>query len=228
MAKKRGLSKQSDLGFAKVDLDRAERCGRPEVIFCEGKLPEQVAEIAQTLVHREGYFLGTRADTAQFEAVRAILPKAIFHERARCISLGSAKAQKLTVGILTAGTADEPVREEAAVTLETFGWRVKRISDVGVAGLHRLLSQGKTLASCQVLIVVAGMEGALPSVVAGLTHQPLIAVPTSVGYGASFQGLAALLGMLTSCGSRVTVVNIDNGFGAACAADAILRLATSI
>lgn len=228
MAKKRGSSKLSDLGFAKVDLDRAERCGRPEVIFCEGKLPAQVAEIARTLVNREGFFLGTRADAAQFAAVRAVLPKAIFHERARCISLGSAKAQKFTVGILTAGTSDEPVREEAAVTLETFGWRVKRISDVGVAGLHRLLAQEKTIASCQVLIVVAGMEGALPSVVAGLTHQPLIAVPTSIGYGASFQGLTALLGMLTSCGSRVTVVNIDNGFGAACAADAILRLAASI
>jgi len=217
--------KSKDLGFAKVDLDRARRCGRPEVIFSEGKLPEQVAEIAREIVRHDGFLLATRATPEHSAAVRAVLPKAAYHSRARCITLGRAKAGRLTAGVLMAGTADEPVGEEAAVTLETFGWKVKRIPDVGVAGLHRLLGQATAIASCHVLIVVAGMEGALPSVVAGLTHQPLIAVPTSVGYGASFQGLAALLGMLTSCGSRVSVVNIDNGFGAACAADAILRLA---
>ena len=220
--------KSRDLGFAKVDLERAERCGRPEVIYCEGKLPEQVAEIAHTLFQREGFFLGTRANADQYAAVRAILPQTVFHARARCLTLGSASPESLTVGLISAGTADEPVSEEAAITLETFGWKVKRIADVGVAGLHRLMAQRPQLNECQVLIVVAGMEGALPSVVAGLTDQPLIAVPTSVGYGASFQGLAALLGMLTSCGSRVTVVNIDNGFGAACAADAILRLVVKV
>ncbi len=216
-----------DLGFAKVDHAREGRCGRPEVIFCEGKTPAEVAAISARIVARSGYLLGTRASRGHFEATAAVLPEARYHERARCITLGAAVASesKFMVGILSAGTADLGVAEEAAVTLGAFGQRVERIYDVGVAGLHRLMDRLEAVRACGVLIVVAGMEGALPSVVSGLVDRPVIAVPTSVGYGASFGGLAALLGMLTSCGSKVTVVNIDNGFGAACAADAILRLA---
>jgi len=215
-----------DLGFARVDLERTERCGRPEVIFCEGKLPAEVAEIAARIAENAGYVLGTRASREQFDAVVARLPHAVFHERARCFTAGSSpdSGSPFVVGILSAGTADLAVAEEAAVTLTAFGQRVERIYDVGVAGLHRLLSKIDAVRACGVLIVVAGMEGALPSVVSGLVDRPIIAVPTSVGYGANFGGLSALLGMLTSCGSKVTVVNIDNGFGAACAADAILRL----
>ncbi|HEY8901938.1 MAG TPA: nickel pincer cofactor biosynthesis protein LarB [Chthoniobacterales bacterium] len=216
-----------DLGFAKVDHSRDARCGRPEVIFCEGKTANEVAEIAARIVAESGYLLGTRASREQFEAVAAKLPAAEYHERARCITCGAAtpSGSRFVVGILSAGTADLAVAEEAAVTLTAFGQRVERIYDVGVAGLHRLLDRLDTVRACGVLIVVAGMEGALPSVVSGLVDRPVIAVPTSVGYGAAFGGLAALLGMLTSCGSKVTVVNIDNGFGAASAADAILRLA---
>lgn len=210
-----------------MDLDRARRCGRPEVIYCPGKLPAEVAEIARALREKDQAVLATRAEAAHFEAVRALLPEAVFHERARCIVAGrpAAAPGSWTVGVLCAGTADLPVVEEAAVSLEAFGRKVDRITDIGVAGLHRLLGELDRIRRCGVLIVAAGMEGALPSVVAGLVERPVIAVPTSVGYGASLGGLAALLGMLTSCGSGVTVVNIDNGFGAACAADDILRLA---
>ncbi len=171
--------------------------------------------------------LGTRASREHFAAVAAEIPGAVYHERARCIVVENAPLPRLTgrVGVICAGTTDLPVAEEAAVTLETFGNPVERITDVGVAGLHRLLAVRDRLEACRVLVVVAGMEGALPSVVAGLVSVPVIAVPTSVGYGASFGGLAALLGMLNSCGSGVTVVNIDNGFGAAYAAAAINRLA---
>lgn len=216
-----------DLGFARVDLDRARRCGRPEVIFCPGKLPSEVAAVASALREKNQVVLATRADAAQYEAVRAVVPEAVYHERARCIVAGApeAKPGPWTVGVLCAGTADLPVVEEAAVSLESFGRKVDRIRDIGVAGLHRLLGELDRIRACGVLVVVAGMEGALPSVVAGLVDRPVIAVPTSVGYGANLHGLAALLGMLTSCGSGVTVVNIDNGFGAACAADDILRLA---
>ncbi len=216
-----------DLGFARVDLDRDRRCGRPEVIYCPGKLPSEVAAIALALREKNQAVLATRADAAHFEAVSAVLPEAVFHERARCIVSGRSAAEpgSWTIGVLSAGTADLPVVEEAAVSLEAFGRRVDRITDIGVAGLHRLLGELERIRQCGVLIVVAGMEGALPSVVAGLVERPVIAVPTSVGYGANLGGLAALLGMLTSCGSGVTVVNIDNGFGAACAADDILRLA---
>jgi NCAIR mutase (PurE)-related proteins len=213
--------------FANVDHDRESRCGRPEVIFCEGKTPDEVAAIAARIAERSGWVLATRANREQYDAVRAQLPAAIFHERARCITCGHAAPSnaRFAVGILSAGTSDLAVAEEAAVTLETFGQRVERIYDVGVAGLHRLLDRLDEVRACGVLIVVAGMEGALPSVVSGLVDRPIIATPTSIGYGANFAGLSALLGMLTSCGSKVTVVNIDNGFGAACAADAILRLA---
>ncbi len=215
-----------DLGFAKVDLGRAERCGRSEVIYCPGKSPDEVAEIAGRLKARDGYFLGTRGSAEQFAAVRERIPGAVFHERSGCIAWGAAPdcGAKFAVGILSAGTADLAVAEEAEVTLAAFGQRTERFWDIGVAGIHRLLGNIDAIRACGVLIVVAGMEGALPSVVAGLVDVPVIAVPTSVGYGANFGGLSALLGMLTSCGSKVTVVNIDNGFGAACAADAILRL----
>jgi pyridinium-3,5-biscarboxylic acid mononucleotide synthase len=216
-----------DLGYARVDLDRLRRCGRPEVIFCQGKLPEEVCGIAVTLRQNNQPVLATRAETSHFQAIQSRLPDAVFHERARCITVGAAalRADFWKVGVICAGTADLPAAEEAAVSLESFGWRVERIVDVGVAGLHRLLTETNRLRSCGVLIVAAGMEGALPGVVAGLVDKPVIALPTSVGYGASFSGLAALLGMLNCCGSGVTVVNIDNGFGAACAADDILRLA---
>jgi pyridinium-3,5-biscarboxylic acid mononucleotide synthase len=215
-----------NLGFARVDLSRAGRCGRAEVIFSQGKTPLEVAEIARTLRDNGQPVLATRATPDHYEAVADVLPDAVYHQRARCITLGKAEpsASRWPAGIVCAGTSDLPVADEAAVTLEAFGQKVERISDVGVAGLHRLLAELDRIRSCGVLIVVAGMEGALPSVVAGLVDIPVIATPTSIGYGANFSGLSALLGMLTSCGSGVTVVNIDNGFGAAWAADAILRL----
>jgi len=215
-----------DLGFAKVDTDRAQRCGFPEVVFGAGKTPEQVASIAQVLIEAHGLFLASRVDHSHFEAVANYFPDATWHSVARCISIERHPLPKIggTVGVICAGTSDLPVAEEAVVTLEIFGNRVLRISDVGVAGIHRLLAVRNQLEACSVLVVVAGMEGALPSAVAGLTSKPVVAVPTSVGYGASFGGLAALLGMLNSCGSGVTVVNIDNGFGAAYAAAQINRL----
>jgi len=220
-----------NLGFARIDTLRKKRCGRPEVIFGEGKTAEEIAEIATKIYATEGLVLVTRVSSVQAEEILNLLPENIceplYHQRARCLTLGEMPEQSSSlpcVGILCAGTSDLPVAEEAAVTLECFGRTVERIHDVGVAGLHRLLGEIERVRSCTVLIVVAGMEGALPSVVAGLVSIPVIAVPTSIGYGANFGGLSALLGMLNSCASSVTVTNIDNGFGAACAADAILRL----
>jgi hypothetical protein len=214
---------------ARVDIGRAERCGRPETIFCDGKLPLEVLEIATILREAGQPVLATRATPAHFESVAENFPEAVWHARARCITIGAAgdAGSRFSVGVVCAGTSDLPVADEAAVTLEAFGQKVERVTDVGVAGLDRLLAELDRLRTCGVLIVVAGMEGALPSVVAGLVKRPVIAVPTSVGYGANLGGIAALLGMLTSCASKVSVVNIDNGFGAACAADAILRLAAS-
>ena len=224
-----------NLGFARIDSSRRERCGRPEVIFGEGKTVGEIAGIASALHEREGQVLVTRVSPDQAGQLCKLFPsdsfQTLYHQRARCLTLGKAPArisQALTVGILCAGTSDLPVAEEAAVTLESFGRSVERIHDVGVAGLHRLLGEIERIRSCGVLIVVAGMEGALPSVVAGLVSSPVIAVPTSVGYGASFGGLAALLGMVNSCANGVTVTNIDNGFGAACAADAILRVVEGV
>src|SRR5260221_12107806 len=216
----------ADPGFARVDTDRQRRCGFSEVIFAQGKTPGQVLAIARTLLEHGRTLLVTRATAAHAEAVARAWPEARWHELARCITVELEPAPKLdgAIGVICAGTADLPVAEEAAVTLELFGNRVERVTDVGVAGLHRLLAERDRIAACHVLIVVAGMEGALPSVVAGLVDKPVIAVPTSVGYGANFGGIAALLGMLTSCGSGVTVVNIDNGFGAAYAAAQINRL----
>lgn len=218
-----------DLGFARVDTDRRRRTGLPETVFCQFKTPEEVAAIVETLAAHEPVVLGTRASSEHFKAVKARVADAVYHARARCITVERGAMPKMdgVVGVLCAGTADLPVAEEAAVTLEIFGNPVKRWQDVGVAGIHRLLAVRDEIAACRVLIVVAGMEGALPSVVAGLVGVPVIAVPTSVGYGASFGGLAALLGMLNSCGSGVTVVNIDNGFGAAHAATLINRVGTA-
>ncbi len=215
-----------DLGFARVDVDRRRRTGFPEVIFGPGKTPAEVAQIAAVILQREPVLLATRISREQFEAVQKEFPAAVFHERARCLTITREPLPKLrrSVGVVAAGTSDLPVAEEAAVTLEIFGNPIERVYDAGVAGLHRLLVETDRLRECAALIVVAGMEGALPSVVAGLVDKPVIAVPTSTGYGASFGGLAALLGMLNSCGSGVTVVNIDNGFGAAYAAATINRL----
>jgi pyridinium-3,5-biscarboxylic acid mononucleotide synthase len=215
-----------DLGFARVDTDRKRRCGFPEVIYCEGKTPADVLAISRTILATDPVLLATRASEAHFNAVAAEFPGAKYFTRGRCITVEKEPLPKNTgaVGVLCAGTSDLPVAEEAVVTLEVFGNRVEKIFDVGVAGIHRLIAERERLESCNALVVVAGMEGALPSAVAGLVSKPIIAVPTSVGYGASFGGLAALLGMLNSCGSGVTVVNIDNGFGAAYAAATINRL----
>ena len=215
-----------DLGFARVDTDRKRRCGFPEVIYCQGKTPAEVAAISKTILKTDRILLATRATAEHFKAVTAEFPKARYHERGRCITIEEEPLPRNTgsIGVLCAGTSDLSVAEEAVITLEIFGNHVEKIYDAGVAGIHRLLHERERLEACNVLIVVAGMEGALPSAVAGLVSKPIIAVPTSVGYGASFGGLAALLGMLNSCGSGVTVVNIDNGFGAAYAAATINRL----
>ncbi len=215
-----------DLGFAKVDHHRALRTGMPEVIYAKAKTSEQVARIFASMSAAGGNVLATRASREQFEAVLEVEPRAIFHEIASCITLkqGIDPPRSGVVAVVCAGTSDLPVAEEAAVTAELMGNPVERIVDVGVAGLHRLLTQHTRLREAAVLIVCAGMEGALPSVVGGLVAAPVIAVPTSVGYGASFSGLAALLGMLNSCSPNVTVVNIDNGFGAAYVATLINRV----
>ena len=215
-----------DLGFARVDTDRSRRCGFPEVVFGIGKTPIEVVGIAREILAREPVLLVSRARAEHFEAVADEWPTARWHERGRCITVERQPWPQRdgTIAVVCAGTSDLPVADEAAITLELFGNRVLRVTDVGVAGIHRLLNVRDQLEECSVIIVVAGMEGALPSAVAGLVSKPVIAVPTSVGYGASFGGVAALLGMLNSCGTGVTVVNIDNGFGAAYAAAQINRL----
>lgn len=215
-----------NLGFAQVDAHRALRQGFPEVIFGAGKTPEQVVAIADKIMEREQRVLVTRANNDQATAMSA-LPDAVYHESARCITVEAQQLDKRPglIAILCAGTSDLPIADEAAVTADFMGNQVVRINDVGVAGLHRLLANMPAVREANVIVAVAGMEGALPSVVAGLVHRPVIAVPTSVGYGANFGGVAALLGMLNSCGSGVTVVNIDNGFGAAFAANQINSLA---
>jgi NCAIR mutase (PurE)-related protein len=217
-----------DLGFAKVDHHRSLRTGMPEVIYAKGKTPEQVAAIFASLRTSGVNVLATRASREQYEAVLKVESRAVFHALAGCITLSQQASQTLpgTVAVVCAGTSDLPVAEEACITAELMGNPVDRIVDVGVAGLHRLLSQNDRLREASVLIVCAGMEGALPSVVGGLVAAPVIAVPTSVGYGASFGGLAALLGMLNSCSPNVSVVNIDNGFGAAYIATLINRTNT--
>ena len=215
-----------DLGFARVDTHRELRRGFPQVILGLGKTPAQVAAIAERIVARGQALLVTRAQPDAYEAVRAVVPAATYHPEARAITLaqGDVPAGHGTILILCAGTSDLPVAEEAAVTAEVMGNTVDRLYDVGVAGLHRLLTEHTRLQAARVIVVVAGMEGALPSVVAGLVAVPVVAVPTSVGYGASFGGVAALLGMLNSCANGVSVVNIDNGFGGACMASMINHL----
>lgn len=215
-----------DLGFARVDTHRELRRGFPEVILGLGKTPAQIAAVAERIVARGQALLVTRAQPEAYEAVRAVVPAAVYHAEARAITLaqGNVAAGKGTILVLCAGTSDLPVAEEAAVTAEVMGNTVDRLYDVGVAGLHRLLSEHARLQAARVLVVVAGMEGALPSVVAGLVAVPVVAVPTSIGYGASFGGVAALLGMLNSCANGVSVVNIDNGFGGACMASMINHL----
>ncbi len=215
-----------DLGFAKVDHHRKLRVGIPEVIFGPGKAPEHIGEIFAKLAARGNNVLATRVSKEQYAAIQAKTPKAEFADGARAALLRQ-KSEILgqgTIVIVSAGTSDLPVAEEAVLTAELMGNKVEKIYDVGVAGLHRLLAHKETLTKARVLIVCAGMEGALPSVVGGLVGVPVIAVPTSVGYGAAFGGIAALLGMVNSCASNVTVVNIDNGFGAAYVASMINRL----
>jgi pyridinium-3,5-biscarboxylic acid mononucleotide synthase len=215
-----------DLGFAKVDHHRALRVGMPEVIFGEGKTPAQLTQIFSRLAARDGNILATRANKEQFAAVRKKVRKAEYRDVARAIVLqrDQKKYGNGRIAVVSAGTSDIPVAEEAVVTAEVMGNDVERLYDVGVAGIHRLLANRGTLARARVVIVCAGMEGALPSVVGGLIGVPVIAVPTSVGYGAAFKGVAALLGMMNSCASNVSVVNIDNGFGAGYVASLINRL----
>jgi len=217
----------AELGFAAVDTHRSLRKGFPEVIFGAGKTPEQVVKIAAKLLEKESCVLVTRITPEHARVLRSKFKRAVHHAAARCVTIEKKPLPKRpgTIAVVCAGTSDLPVAEEAAITAEIMGNTVERVVDVGVAGLHRLFARLETLQKANVIIVVAGMEGALPSVVAGLVSQPVIAVPTSVGYGASFGGLAALLGMLNSCGSGVTVVNIDNGFGAGYAASQINTLA---
>lgn len=215
-----------DLGFAKVDHHRALRNGMPEVIFGERKTPAQVAGIFVRLAKHGGNILATRADAKQFAAVKKKIRAVEYRELARAIVLqrDRKKYGKGIISVVSAGTSDIPVAEEALVTAELMGNEVQHFYDVGVAGIHRLLANREALGKSRVIIVCAGMEGALPSVVGGLVGVPVIAVPTSVGYGASFKGLTALLGMLNSCASNVSVVNIDNGFGAGYAASLINRV----
>jgi len=217
----------AELGFAQVDTHRALRKGFPEVIYAEGKTPEQVARIAAKIWEREQRLLITRVSAEHVKAVRKRFKSAVHHEAARCVTIEKSPLAKQpgTVAVLAAGTSDLPVAEEAAVTADIMGNRVERIYDVGVAGLHRLLARLDEIQKANVIIAVAGMEGALPGVVCGLVARPVIAVPTSVGYGTNLGGLTALFGMLSSCSSGMTVVNIDNGFGAGYAASQINALA---
>ena len=204
-------------GFASLDHDRSLRRGFPEVVYCEGKSLQQAAAILQVLAARHANVLGTRASRELFEVVKPVLPGAVYHELPRLIVLEKEllpKDPEHKIAVITAGTSDVPVAEEAAITAEVMGNEVLRIYDVGVAGIHRLLGRVEEIRSANVIVVIAGMEGALASVVGGLVDKPVIAVPTSVGYGANFKGLSALLGMLNSCSAGVAVVNIDNGFGA--------------
>jgi NCAIR mutase (PurE)-related protein len=215
-----------DMGFAKVDHHRELRVGYPEVIYCEGKTLEQVNGIVSNMLERGSNVLATRATKEMYNSVKKIHPDAEYFDVARIIRCMQKEPEpiKTSIAVVTAGTSDIPVAEEAAVTAETFGNPVDRIFDVGIAGIHRLFHKIEAIRKARVIVVVAGMEGALASVVGGLVDKPVIAVPTSVGYGANFNGLSALLGMLTSCATGVTVVNIDNGFGAGYSASMINRL----
>lgn len=211
------MSGFDELEFAKIDNARADRRGFPEAVFCEGKTPEQVAKIIEKMNEGCRHILATRASKEIFAAVQELTPEAEYHELSRLIIVRKeelAPDPNRTILVMSAGTSDIPVAEEAAITAELMGHNVERVFDVGVAGIHRLFAQKQKVESANVIVVCAGMEGALASVVAGLVSKPVVAVPTSVGYGASFNGVAALLGMLNSCAAGVSVVNIDNGFGA--------------
>lgn len=215
-----------DLGFAKIDNERESRVGYPEVIYCAGKTVDQVKKIIQYMLTRRSNILATRASEEIYLAVKKVCPSAVYNPLGKTITVRQ-KEESLTdsyIAVVSAGTSDLPVVEEAAETAEIFGNRVERVVDVGVAGIHRLFSKLELIRGAKVVIVVAGMEGALASVVGGLVDKPVIAVPTSVGYGANFGGLSALLSMLNSCASGVSVVNIDNGFGAAYIASMINKL----
>jgi len=216
----------TDLGFAKIDHHREVRTGCPEIIYCAGKTVDQVKGIFRVMAERENNLFGTRADNNMFEAVRSIIPETVYYSEARIISIKKKDLEipETSIAVITAGTSDIPVAEEASVTAELLGNKVVRIYDAGVAGIHRLVDKLPEIKNCRVVIVIAGMEGALASVVGGLIDKPVIAVPTSVGYGANFGGVSALLAMLTSCSSGVTVVNIDNGFGAGFSASMINKM----
>jgi len=216
-----------DLGFANIDTHREVRTGYPEIIFCQGKTTEQVKLIFQSMLESENTnILGTRATPEMHEAVKEISPEAEYHPLGRTLAIKQKVMEetKTYISVVTAGTSDIPVAEEAAITAEMFGNKVERIFDVGVAGIHRLYRRLDLIRGSRVIVVIAGMEGALPSVVGGLVDKPVIAVPTSIGYGANFGGLSALLGMLTSCAAGTGVVNIDNGFGAGYLAGMINKL----
>ena len=216
-----------DLGFARIDHHRSVRQGCPEVVYGAGKTPYEIAAIAERIVAAGHTLLVTRTDVAAYTAVQKVVREAVFHDRARSITYRQSEQPTGdgTVLVVSAGTSDLPVAEEARVASETLGNRTDMLCDVGVAGLHRILAERERLETARVIVAVAGMEGALPSVIAGLVRAPVIAVPTSIGYGASFGGLTALLGMVNSCAAGVAVVNIDNGFGAAAMASAINHLA---
>ncbi|MFB9769163.1 nickel pincer cofactor biosynthesis protein LarB [Lactiplantibacillus modestisalitolerans] len=216
----------ADLGFANVDLSRQRRNGFPEVIYGAGKTATQIVGIIKAMGTQPLPVLTTRLTQEKYAALQPALPNAVYHAAARCMTVGPVPTPKTAdyIAVVTAGTSDQPVAEEAAVTAEAFGNRVERVYDVGVAGIHRLFAKLDVIRGAKVVIVIAGMEGALASVVGGLIDKPLIAVPTSIGYGTNFQGMTALLTMLNSCASGITVVNIDNGFGAAYSASQINQL----
>ena len=216
----------TDLGYAKIDHHREMRTGYPEIVYCAGKTVDQVVGIFRLMSDKKNNVIGTRADREMYESVKEVIPEAVFYPVARIISIPVKQPEHpgTSIAVITAGTSDMPVAEEAAVTAELFGNNVVRIYDAGVAGIHRLVDKLPEIKKCRVIIVIAGMEGALASVVGGLVDKPVIAVPTSVGYGANFGGISALLAMLTSCSSGVTVVNIDNGFGAGFSASMINQM----
>ncbi|OFY67422.1 MAG: 1-(5-phosphoribosyl)-5-amino-4-imidazole-carboxylate carboxylase [Bacteroidetes bacterium RBG_13_43_22] len=216
----------TDLGYARIDHHREIRTGYPEIIYCAGKTAEQVTGIFRIMAGKENNVIGTRASGDMYNSVKSAIPEAVYFSEARIISVQKKKPEcpDSSIAVITAGTSDIPVAEEAAITAELLGNKVIRIYDAGVAGIHRLVDKLPEIRSCAVIIVIAGMEGALASVVGGLVDKPVIAVPTSVGYGASFGGISALLAMLTSCSAGVTVVNIDNGFGAGFSASMINRM----
>ena len=225
------MNNYEEMGFAKLDTERKNRTGFPEVVFCEGKPDEKLIEIYKKLYEQDGRVFGTRASTHQYEIVKKVLPDAQYDEVSRILKVRGEVSDETDeshyIVVCTGGTADIPVAEEAAQTAEYFGTRVERVYDVGVSGIQRVLSKEEILKGADCVIAVAGMEGALASVIGGLVSNPVIAVPTSVGYGASFGGMSALLTMINSCANGITVVNIDNGYGAGYVATQINRLAKS-